>query len=202
MKPNPPHEISAKVDSYKCFADLQAGEARGKDYELDVRFRTGARVAVVAPHGGGIEPKTAEVAEAIAGTEFSLYCFKGLKAKGNSRLHITSHKFDEPECLALLERHEWVLAIHGCAEPGERVLLGGLDKPLIADLSTALETSGMNAETSGHGYVGEHPHNLCNRGARGVGAQFELSLPFRCGNRVPLFVKAVRNVLAARQNAA
>ncbi len=197
-----PHEAGAEVDTYKCFADLQAREVRGKDYDLDVRYRDGARVAVIAPHGGGIEPETAKIAEAIAGAEFSLYCFKGLKANGNSRLHITSHNFDEPECLALLAKHQWVLAIHGCAESGERVLLGGLDKRLITDLSTALEAAGIRAETSGHEYTGKDLRNICNRGARHAGAQFELSLPFRRGDQVSRFVKAVRRVLAARQNGA
>jgi phage replication-related protein YjqB (UPF0714/DUF867 family) len=159
-------------------------------------------VAVIAPHGGGIEPETDKIAEAIANAEFSLYCFKGLKASGNTRLHITGHNFDEPECLALLVKHQWVLAIHGCAESGERVLLGGLDNSLMTDLSEALAAAGIGAEMSGHEYAGEHPLNICNRGAPGVGAQFELSLPFRRGNRAPLFVKAVHSVLAARQFAA
>lgn len=197
-----PHEVRAKMDTYRCFADLEAHEVRGKDYDLDVRRRKGARIVIIAPHSGGIEPETARIAEAIAGAEFSLYCFKGLKANGNSRLHITSHNFDEPECLALLAKHQWVLAIHGCAESGERVFLGGLDMSLIADLSTALEAAGIRAETSGHEYTGAYPRNICNRGARGAGAQFELSLPFRRSDRVPVFVKAVRSVLVERHNAA
>ena len=122
------------MDAYKCFADLKAHEARGKDYEVDVRCRDGAQVVVIAPHGGGIEPETSKIANAIAGAEFSLYCFRGLKPVGNTRLHITSHNFDEPECLALLAKHQSVLAIHGCAESGERVFLGGRDKVVAAEL--------------------------------------------------------------------
>lgn len=190
------------MDTYKCFADLKARETRGKDYDLDVRCRDGARVVVIAPHGGGIEPETAKIAEAIAGAEFSLYCLRGLKPNGNAHLHITSHNFDEPECLALLAKHQWVLAIHGCAESGERVLLGGRDKALMTDMSAALTLVGINTEMSGHDYPGEHPLNICNRGARSMGAQFELSLPFRRGDQLPLFVKVVHSVLVARQNAA
>jgi phage replication-related protein YjqB (UPF0714/DUF867 family) len=53
-------------------------------------------VAVIAPHGGGIEPGTSELATAIAGDDFSLYLFEGLKSAGNGELHITSTNFDEP----------------------------------------------------------------------------------------------------------
>jgi len=195
-----PHRADAKVDTYSSFADLAAHEVRGRDYDLLVRHRNGTRVVIIAPHGGGIEPETARIAKGIAGAEFSLYCFKGLKRNGNGRLHITSHSFDEPECLSLIAKHQWVLAIHGCADAGERVFLGGLDKSLIADLSTALEAVGIRAETSGHEYTGVHPLNICNRGARGAGAQFELSLPFRRDDRVLVFVETVRSVLAGRQN--
>ena len=66
-----PHRATVKIDTYTCFADLQSHEVRGKDYGLDVRCQSGARVAVIAPHGGEIEPETAKIAEAIAGTEFS-----------------------------------------------------------------------------------------------------------------------------------
>ena len=118
-----PHRADAKVDTYSSFTDLAAHEVRGRDYDLLVRHRNGTRVAVIAPHGGGIEPETARIAEAIAGAEFSLYCFKGLKRNGNGRLHITSHSFDEPDCLSLIAKHEWGLAIHGCADAGERVFL-------------------------------------------------------------------------------
>lgn len=94
-----------------------------------------------------------------------------------------------------------MLVIHGCAESGEQVLLGGRDKALMTDMSVALTLAGINAEMSGHDYPGEHPLDICNRGARGMGAQFELSLPFRRGDRLPLFVKTVLSVLATKQNA-
>ena len=190
------------MDRYSCFSDLAAREARGADYEICARRQAASRVAVIAPHGGGIEPETSRIAVNIAGAEFSLYCFLGLKRTGNRVLHITSHNFDEPECLGLIAEHDWVLAIHGCQEPGERAFLGGLDKPFIRDLASALHAAGIPVELTGHSYLGKRPHNICNRGARSTGAQFELSLPFRRGNRVPLFVEVVREVLARIQYAA
>ena len=44
-------------------------------------------------------PLSDAIAAAIAGTDFSYYCFRGCKPEKNGRLHITSHRFDEPECV-------------------------------------------------------------------------------------------------------
>lgn len=185
-----------KIDKYPCFADLAANEELGRDYEVEVCRQPASHVAVIAPHGGGIEPRTSDIAERVAGAEFSLYCFRGLKRRGNRDLHITSHHFDEPECLALIAEHNTVLAIHGCDQTGERAFLGGLDKPLIRDLETALQGAGIAVETTGHPYPATHPNNVCNLGARRAGAQFELTNAFRRGSRVTPFVQAVRGVLS------
>ena len=189
------------VDKYSSYSELSKAEQEGADYEKLVRPVDGARVAVIAPHAGGIEPKAGSIAREIAGAEFSLYCFRGRKAHGNRDLHITSRNFDEPECVGLLAGHRWVVAIHGCDEVGERVFLGGRDRALIADLAVRLEQVGIIAETSGHKYPGSDPGNICNRGNSKTGVQFELSLAFRNGTQVPAFVAAVRSVLCARQDA-
>lgn len=187
------------MDKYPCFFKLASREERGVDYKICVRQKATSRVVIIAPHGGGIEPETSRIAENIAGAEFSLYCFMGRKSKGNSVLHITSHNFDEPECLKLIAEHNWVLAIHGCNKLGEIAFLGGLDKLLICDLASALHSANIPVETTGHPYPGKHKRNICNRGAQNAGAQFELSLPFRQGNQMPLFIKTVRDVLTRIQ---
>lgn len=190
------------MDKYSGYSALAKSETEGVDYERVVQPADGALVAVIAPHAGGIEPKTGPIAQEIAGADFSLYCFRGCKkAGGNSELHITSHHFDEPECVKLIARHKWVVAIHGCEVSGERVFLGGLDKELIADLAAELAQVGIIAETTGHNYLGADPNNICNRGQSNAGAQFELSLSFRNGIQVPAFVGAVRSVLLSRQTA-
>jgi phage replication-related protein YjqB (UPF0714/DUF867 family) len=190
------------VDTYQSYAELARSEREGSDYERVVRAQAGALVAVIAPHAGAIEPKTGSIAQDIAGADFSLYCFCGRKKNRNCDLHITSHNFDEPGCLRLIASHEWVVAIHGCGEQGERVLLGGLDKALIDDLAAELKRVGIVAETSGHRYPGRRLNNICNRGKSNAGVQFELSWRFRHGPHVPAFVRAIREVLSARQNAA
>ena len=187
------------VDKYSNYAELSRAEMEGTDYGRIVKLRPGALVAIIAPHAGGIEPGTCTIARQIAGAEFSLYCFCGYRARGNHELHITSHCFDEPECMKLLAGHTWIVAIHGCDEAGERVFLGGRDTALIADFAIRLKEAGIVAETSGHRYLGTDPGNICNRGRLKAGVQIELSLSFRHGKRIPAFVAAVRAVLSARQ---
>ena len=89
------------VDRYSSFAALADSEREGVDYRI-VLQRTAAVHCVVAPHGGGIEPGTSELASAIAARDHSLYAFEGLKRADNLDLHVTSTRFDEPQCLALI----------------------------------------------------------------------------------------------------
>jgi phage replication-related protein YjqB (UPF0714/DUF867 family) len=187
-------------DKYLNYAALAAAEEEGTDFEIIVRNPAQSRVAVIAPHAGGIEPRTGPIAKSIAGAEFSLYCFRGRKDGGNRDLHITSHHFDEPTCLELISEKEWVVAIHGCETKDERVFLSGLDETLITDLEAALLHAAIKAETAGHNFTATHPNNICNRGRSNAGVQFELSSSFRNGGRVPGFVEVVRRVLLDRQN--
>ena len=186
---------------YPNFAALAAAEVEGVDFDRVVRPRPGARAAVIAPHGGRIEPRTDDIALAIAGGDFSLYCFCSRRPRGGTSLHITSRNFDDPRCLDLVARHQWVVAIHGCKESGQRILLGGRDAALIADLAHGLGEVGLAAETSGHEFPATDETNICNRGATGAGAQCELSMEFRRSAASALFVGVVREVLLARQTA-
>ncbi|MEW4468965.1 poly-gamma-glutamate hydrolase family protein [Parasphingorhabdus sp. JC815] len=54
-------------------------------------------------HGGWIEPGTSEIAESIAGTEYSFYDFEALRHGAHEDYHRTSHKFDEPKALDNLQ---------------------------------------------------------------------------------------------------
>ena len=78
-------------DSYGSFAELAIGEAEGRDW-VRLYLDRGSRFLVMAPHGGWIEPYTTELAQAIAGEDFSFYTFKGVKERGNRHLHLTSHR--------------------------------------------------------------------------------------------------------------
>ena len=160
-----------------AFIDLERNEPKQN-------FRIRSRVvksitAIIAPHGGGIEPGTSEIAEAIAGTEFSFYAFEGLMPRGNSRLHITSTHFDDPNCVEILSRADQVVAIHGENSASENVFLGGLDVDCVGRVNDFLKAEGFcvgahgNVNLQGRNYL-----NICNRGKLRAGVQIELSPGF------------------------
>ena len=118
-------------------------KVRNFRYRVVVR-QTGALVGVAAPHGGAIEPGTSEVGRAIAHDDLSLYLFEGTKANGNSDLHITSTRFDEPQCLQLLKVVvEVAVPVHGEGGDREVVYLGGRNRQLAERLGSHLETHGF-----------------------------------------------------------
>ncbi|HXM80423.1 MAG TPA: poly-gamma-glutamate hydrolase family protein [Burkholderiales bacterium] len=181
-------------DKYTRFGALAATEKRRKDYDFQSRRKVASGVVVIAPHGGTIEPRTDKIANAIAGRDFSFYCFKALKT--DSGLHIASHLFDEPTCEKLVAAHQHVVSIHGWGAKGERVCLGGLDSKLIAALKKGLAAKGIEVENAAGPLSGTDPSNIVNRGATGRGVQFELTMGFRRNAAtVKKFTAAVRAVL-------
>lgn len=197
------------ADKYPNFAALAAAEP-ASGYAVTVRDR-GSAVAIAAPHGGGIEPGTSEVALAIAGHDLSYYLFEGRKPRANFDLHLTSSNFDEPGCLALLGAAERVVTVHGEGSLEEVAFLGGLDRPLAAALAAALAGSGFAVGSHiGPGMQGSHARNICNIGRARAGVQLELGgglrrrfLDARSGTaaeraaRLARFAAAVRQVLCA-----
>lgn len=89
--------------NFRSFADLAAAYERDRDYRIVRLLRPESGVAILAPHGGSIEAHTSDIARDIAGRDFNLYLFEGLLKAGNfAALHLSSHLFDEPDCLDLL----------------------------------------------------------------------------------------------------
>jgi phage replication-related protein YjqB (UPF0714/DUF867 family) len=187
------------LDIYTSYAQLAREHREGVDFDRIVLPRAGSKIAVIAPHGGRLENHTDTIAEAVAGSEFSFYCFRSKLGRQSPNLHITSHNFDDPECVSLVAAHRWAVAIHGCAAAGERIFLGGRDELLVQDLARSLAHAGIRAEASGHPYPGKHPKNIVNRSASGMGVQIELSMQVRTSEAVPLLVTTLRTVLLERQ---
>src|SRR4029450_9211749 len=78
-----PRPGAAKVAAkYSNFADLSRSEKPGIDFGIRLR-QAGVTFAIVAPHGGGIEPGTSEIADAVAAEAFSFYAVEGLKTSTN-----------------------------------------------------------------------------------------------------------------------
>ncbi|MGD0723600.1 MAG: poly-gamma-glutamate hydrolase family protein [Roseiarcus sp.] len=169
------------TDRYASFEALAAGERGGREYRIRA-VKTQAAVAIVAPHGGEIEPGASEIAEAIAGGQFSLYCFEGLiPGRPHGDLHIRSEKFDEPIGVAVVEGSEIAIGVHGRkdADDKETVWLGGLDDRLRDAIAVALERVGFRTKATGHALPGRDAMNICNRGRRRAGAQLELPRTLR-----------------------
>lgn len=172
---------NSTTDKYRNFAALERKERSGADYDVLVR-RAQAAFAIVAPHGGGIEAGTSEIANAVAGLTHSFYTFEGLKPFGNSDLHITSTRFDEPMCLTLLGVSRVVVTVHGehSEEDGEGVFVGGRDRALGERIGAVLTRNGFDVRThSDPRLQGLEPRNLCNRGLSQAGVQVELSKAVR-----------------------
>lgn len=168
------------MDKYPNFAALSAAEHEGDDYQIVVRRRPTSSVVILAPHGGGIEPGTSMTARLVAGSEHNLYLFEGLKRSGNSTLHITSHHFDEPRCVRLLKRCDTAIAIHGCCGKDSRIVLGGLDEPLMESVRARLRQARLPVTQDGdESFPGEDSSNICNRAGKGSGVQVEISLDLR-----------------------
>lgn len=167
------------MDTYKDFAALAENEREGEDYRIICRQRD-SRIAVMAPHGGGIEPGTLDIADALAGSEYSFYTFKGMKKKGNEILHLTSNRFDEPIGLTISKNAMIVVSIHGNHDKGEMVFIGGRNRALKEKIVHALTIAGFPASICDEpGLRGIKPENICNRCTSGEGVQLEISRGLR-----------------------
>lgn len=160
---------------YPSYEALRQYETEGVDYRIRVR-EAPSPFAVMALHGGGIEPGTLELADAVAGREHAFYAFEGKKPKGNRALHITSTSFDEPRALRLARKSAVVITLHGCEGMEDVIYLGGRHKPIKARIKAQLQKRGFAVkETPRSSLRGAHFLNICNRGQAGRGVQLEIT---------------------------
>ena len=182
-------------DRYSAFEELQRHETLDKDYTLALR-NAGSRVTIMAPHGGKIEPRTSDLARRIAGENYNLYCFEGIKEKNNACLHITSHRFDEPGAVKLAAESEVVVAVHACTGTAGLVHIGGLNKNLGSMIAGELQAGGIGVSRDHPRFQGTNPANICNRGATGMGVQLEVTRDLRDDHqKVKAIARAVRAAL-------
>ena len=162
------------ADRYKSFDELAACERLDIDYRIRALDRDSEAV-ILAPHGGWIEPKTSEIAEAIAGTDLSFYAFESLRNAPHGDFHITSHRFEEPRAIDLVGKSSTSVAIHGRRDDGtDTVWLGGRDTRLRDAVGTSLQEAGFGAEINRR-LQGLDQANICNRTRSHMGVQVELS---------------------------
>lgn len=149
------------VDHYGSMTQLLACERAGVDYTLQLEDR-GDAVTVLAPHGGELEVGAAELAQAVAGDTHNFYAFNPHTDGDNYRLHVTSIRFDEPSCCALLDRSFVAVSIHGCESYRPNIILGGrnvLLKSILAEELGRLEHRVMEHPR----FAGVHRKNIVNR---------------------------------------
>ena len=181
------------LDQYDGFNALKKHEAEGVDY-LILSRKGSSSIAVMAPHGGGIEPGTVAIGHAVAGRDHTFWAFKGIKNTGNGGLHITSTRFDEPGGMKIAMAAQTVITLHGCHGNKSAVYVGGRHEELKIRLQNAICRSGFNAEISTKaGLRGENTSNLCNRCITGRGVQLEITLAFRKRMFTPWEDRGIRN---------
>jgi phage replication-related protein YjqB (UPF0714/DUF867 family) len=186
------------MTGYASFAELAQNETEGKDFRVRVLDRLESPAIILAPHGGEIESGTSDIAELVAGEDHSLFCFEGVKPYGENRgLHITSHRFDHPQCIAMTAVRDVVVGIHGCMGDAQ-VFVGGLDVEFANGLAKHLRGAGFTVISDGHRYPGRHPLNICNRGATGRGAQLEITYDLRAPEYRGRIAAGIRAALAER----
>src|SRR5262249_20061245 len=103
------------------------------------------KTAILAPHGGGIEPGTSELCLAVAGyhpaalpqipaagVTYDYWMFEGMRERGNAALHVTAAGCDDGVAVSLCAGSLNALALHGfrpgppdMSEDDQVVLVGG-----------------------------------------------------------------------------
>jgi phage replication-related protein YjqB (UPF0714/DUF867 family) len=146
----------------------------------------GSRVGFLAIHGG-LEPGTAEVAQAAArGAGASYYT---VQQPDDLKWHIPTHTIDPgeaPRLAAFLDHVDVVVSVHGYWRSDLRmaVLVGGANRELAAELGPLLRDALPEYEIVDDldaipvDLRGVHPANLVNL-SRGGGVQLELPHPVR-----------------------
>jgi phage replication-related protein YjqB (UPF0714/DUF867 family) len=185
-----------RPDKYSNFKMLSLAE-RADDFRIEYRPRP-STVAIIAPHGGKIELGTSAIAAAIAADDYCFYSFEGRKRGRNWDLHITSTHFDEPQCLRLVERCDYVVAVHGRRGSEQTVYLGGLDLELRDAIRDRLDAAGITTSIEDDlDLQGKNTRNICNRGRRRRGVQLEITK----GVRSSLIATAARVISSIMSSA-
>jgi phage replication-related protein YjqB (UPF0714/DUF867 family) len=207
---------AAAADVYPSNTALYADRSLTQGVDWGLRFRRHGvtddsetapspalpSAAIIAPHGGGIEPGTSELGQAIAGYHpatlaatpaggpvYDFWMFEGLRSSGNGDLHVTSTHCDDPVARAICAAVPRAISLHGCtpAQAGfpdgaQGVLVGGANAALRTAVRARLDAAGFTtADAGGEGELdGDDPDNIVNRTlGGGGGVQLEMTTPLR-----------------------
>jgi phage replication-related protein YjqB (UPF0714/DUF867 family) len=106
----------------------------------------------------------------------SLHIFRSRRPIKTYNLHITSHRYDQHDALALAANCRIGIGIHGrkAAKDGDHeIWMGGLNIAVRDAVGAALIKAGFYVKLEGHRFAATNPLNICNRTAE-HGIQLEL----------------------------
>ncbi|GEK60286.1 hypothetical protein CHL76_16315 [Marinococcus halophilus] len=204
---------------YADYAELQASELEGRDYEIRVLPGKNNSLAALAPHGGAIEAGTSELVEELhCSYYFSGYDFRAKKRTDNRTLHLRSTHFDEPRALCFAAEALFTVTLHGYRDQEEKTYIGGLDTFTAGFIGAELTAAGFKVDFEPPSAIkGKYSGNICNKNGRTQGVQLEISSAqrraffvnndFRSanrGNRLPAFyayAEAIGKAMMQAQNA-
>ncbi|MCS1350215.1 poly-gamma-glutamate hydrolase family protein [Mechercharimyces sp. CAU 1602] len=164
--------ISYATNTYKDYLELTSQTEEGVDYSRSITERD---VAVLAIHGGGIKPGTSEVAEGIAGENYSLYKFEGIRSSNNSELQIDTTHFNDPDALRLVSSAQKVISVLGSNGDEKIAYIGGRDTNLRDLIILHLTSAGFDARIASNSMANTSEDNIVNKGVKGAGVQIELT---------------------------
>ncbi|WP_101842564.1 poly-gamma-glutamate hydrolase family protein [Halobacillus sp. Marseille-P3879] len=163
-------------ERFCSFEELNEEYEEGKDWEILKSTDGDEQWLVSAIHGGGIEEVTSSLTEAVAGSSYPFYTFKGRLTSNNfSNLHITSTRFDEPQALEMVSNTNHHIAIHGASGEEAKTMIGGMDKELKEAVRKHLEEKGFKVTEAPDHLNGDHPDNYTNQTKKGQGVQIEIT---------------------------
>ncbi|MDP3510190.1 MAG: poly-gamma-glutamate hydrolase family protein [Candidatus Melainabacteria bacterium] len=171
-------EVPAGKD-YSSLEELMRHEEQHRDWDFSF-LEKDSWLLVVAPHAKTIEPFTEIIAKEIAGKDYSLFIFEGLRRKSETRkwLHISSDCFAHPDLERLQAQSTVTLSVHGAANNDnflERVThIGGQNDALRDLVWDGLNAHGFSVLRGIGTLAGMSDKNLVNR-TKSHGVQLEVS---------------------------
>lgn len=203
-----PETASSKSGGYSCsgspslvFSTLcREGESWHVSVDMSAPDMT---MAVIAPHGGWIEPNTDTIALRLAAdlglphfvffahaTDRCLDKYGGPERSNHRALHITSTNFNDARAEALMRSVNRGVAIHGHGR-GDKICVGGATPALRTAFKNYYDANARQYSQTGAiaviattdddcaGITGTSPRNISNRSSTGAGLQLELGSEFR-----------------------
>lgn len=161
------------TDLYSSMIELQ-----GKEDNWSIEMNTNkSNILSFAPHGGGIEAGSSELALLISQKlDCNYFTFKGNLPSGNVKLHVTSTRYDNPELLNLMRNIDYSISVHGYADNEyARTLIGGSNVELKEIIKCHLRSRGFDVQDAPIHLAGIKLNNVTNKTKTGLGVQLELS---------------------------